>query len=113
MASWNGSDCTTLVEGGSCSFWFGLKPASLGVKHVNVVLTFQGGRLPEGVTLDSTAVLESMRLDKKSVGGRLRFVGAPWMRGVSAPMRPARTASCNRSSGNQVFGSSALVCVRS
>jgi 3-dehydroquinate synthase len=31
-------------------------------------------RLPEGVTFDSTTVLESMRLDKKTLGGRLRFV---------------------------------------
>lgn len=52
----NGSDCTTLVEGGSCSFWFGLKPSSLGVKQASLVITFQGGRPAEAFTVSGESV---------------------------------------------------------
>ena len=43
----------------------------------------------------------------------LRLVGAPWKRGVSAPMRPAAAARRSAGSGNQVPLSSAVVWVRS
>jgi hypothetical protein len=44
---------------------------------------------------------------------RLRLVGAPWKRAVTAPMRPAAAARRNAGNGNQVPGSSAVVCWRS
>lgn len=52
----NGSDCTTLGEGQKCSFWFGLKPSSLGIKQATLSITFQGGRPEETFAVSGESV---------------------------------------------------------
>jgi hypothetical protein len=40
----NGANCGNLSEGQHCEAWIGLKPGSLGEKHADLVITFNGER---------------------------------------------------------------------
>ncbi len=52
----NGSNCSILGEGQSCQFFFGLKPASVGLKQATMVISFQGGRGSESFAVSGEAV---------------------------------------------------------
>lgn len=52
----NSSDCTTLGEGQKCTFLFGLKPSTLGLKQATLAVKFQGGRPEETFAVSGESV---------------------------------------------------------
>jgi hypothetical protein len=70
----NGSDCSTLAEGQKCSFWFGLKPSTVGLKQATLTITFQGGRSPETFAVSGESVAPQLSFTPSSYDFGIRQI---------------------------------------
>ena len=91
-------------------------PAASSARAARLMLWWQTGQLAARMAASTPSALQRATTSGQSTSSVtrwLRLVGSPWKRGATEPMRPRAAARRSSGSGNQVPGSSAVVCLRS